>query len=109
MAPGLLVLLVLTYLLGWWARRLRHQRGLAWLGVIPWLLGLGFVDTVVGFIWSMVRAFKSVSDADPSEKAVLLAQGISWAMNAIAIQLLLMVAVAILLLIIALRPTWTAR
>jgi hypothetical protein len=109
MVPGLLVVLLATVLLCAWARHLRKQRGLAWLGVIPWVLGLGFIDAVVGFAWGMARAFDVVAHANPAEKATLLAQGISWAMNAIAIQVVVMLAAAILLSVIALRPTWTAR
>jgi biopolymer transport protein ExbB/TolQ len=56
----------------------RHRRAVAWVVWGAFTAGLlGLAATVAG----LVHAFGSVADVDPSQKAEVLAQGISDAMN----------------------------
>lgn len=86
-----LVELVATVALAWWGARVGRIHGGAWRHLV-WLPIAGFALAVTGSLVAVVQlagAFDAVADADPSQKAVLLAQGISRAMNALAVFLAL--------------------
>lgn len=54
------------------------------MGATIILVIMAFVGGLLGTVLGMMRAYSAAAEANPSEKATLLAQGISEAMNATA-------------------------
>jgi len=71
-----------------WARWVGRRRASVWWGRAAWLPLVALCLSLIGLCWStvyIVRAFGAVADADPSQKATLLAANISEAMNCTAL------------------------
>jgi len=78
-----------------------RARALA-LGGLGCLLTVAFV-TVLGVLLGLADAFDRTATADPSEKATLLARGISETMNGTVMGLLAMVLPALTLVVLSIR------
>ena len=71
---------ILTVVMAWRSRQRRRRLAIRTaLATVATLFASGF-----GYLAAMTDAFRSTADADPSEKAALLARGISEAMNCAA-------------------------
>jgi hypothetical protein len=95
-----LVTLGIVIALCYWARRLaRRPRAPRVLFYLPYLIVFGWAVGTFGTVYMLIHSFNSVAaGVDPSEKATLLARGISEAMNCAAFELLVIfAAVAVLL------------
>jgi hypothetical protein len=112
MVPALGVTLLCTIGLALWARWLgrlygvpRFVRYLVWLIVVAWAVGAG------GSMWGLINAFGAVSgeSVDPSQKARILAEGISEAMNAFAFSTGILLLAAIVMLGLTWRYCWAAK
>ena len=108
----LLVTGIVAVALAFWARWLgrrdsapRFVRHLAWVFGAFWLIG------AIGTGYGIMRSFGAVSgeSVDPSQKARILAEGISEAINVAAASAALLVIGAIVMLALTWRYHWAAR
>jgi len=84
---GAAVQLAVTAGLAWWSAGIGKKHGGMWRHLV-WLPILGFVIVCIGLtitIFGLVKSFSAVAAVDPSQKAAILAAGISEAMHATAI------------------------
>ena len=109
MVEALGVTLLVTIGLALWARWLgrlygvpRFVRYLPWVFVVTWAVGMGSV-------WALVRAFGAVSGVSPSQKATILAEGISKAMKPFALSTGTLVLGALALLGLTWKYRWSAK
>jgi hypothetical protein len=79
-------------------------RYLVWFFVVAWLLG-----SVA--MWSLISVFGAVSgeSVDPSQKARILAEGISEAMNAFAFSTGLLLLGGVVMLVLTWKYPWAAK
>ena len=83
----LIFLLGLSVALALWARSLRRHRGLMWMRAVPWLLGLGWLDALVGWIYGMNHAIGGLGQINAAERQTRMVEGIAWASLSVAIQI----------------------
>lgn len=100
---AVLVVVIPTIGFAVWARSLRRRTGRAWLRLVPWLLGVGLVETVVAYPILVLRAFHAIEHADPSRKATVLAEALSDAMRPVAVHLGLLLLALVVLSVVELR------
>jgi hypothetical protein len=81
----------------WWARRLGETQRASRLvvRVAYGLTALGALVMVGGGLFGLLRMSRALDDAEPSEKARLLAEGISEAMNCGALGVLVVLGTAV--------------
>jgi len=103
MLLSVLILALPTIGFAVWARSLRRRTGRSWLRVVPWLLGVGLVETVVAFPILVLRAFRAIEHADASQKATILAEALSNAMTPVAVHLGLLLVALVVLAVVELR------
>jgi hypothetical protein len=79
---------LVTVGLHFWGRYVARRQGGRWWKRASWMPLVAFVLSAVGVsltTYFLVRAFRAITNVDPSQKATMLARGISNAMNCTAL------------------------
>lgn len=106
------MLTLLALALAGWMRWLGHRpRVPSWLrGVLRWAFVVVIPAPAIGIfvtVHGLRKAFEAVDGADPSQKARILAEGISEAMNATAFVIVLLFVEVLALLALTWRYHWS--
>ncbi len=109
---GLVPLTLVALAVAYWTRWLAWQpRVPAWLGrILRWAYVVVIPTPAIGImitIHGLRMAFAAVESDDPSQKARILAEGISEAMNATAFVIALLFVELVLLLVLTWRYHWS--
>ena len=81
--PGIIPLSVVAFFWAMWLVR-KDPAPPSWLRAMPWVAVAIPVGSFAGVVVGIVRAFWAVSDVSAEHKQVVLADGISQAMNSTA-------------------------
>jgi hypothetical protein len=97
-----------------WARWVGSLYGAPnWCRLVPWAILLVCVGGNAIAVYGLLRAFAMSADAtgtvDPTQKARILAEGISEAMNGAAYAMLGVLGTVVCLLVLTARYSWLAR